>query len=168
MQRPDPLKEAVDDGSGDVDKYDTQGSALIAIVYPDKNQRLQAIKLLESNPEHHLDVLLRFSYDLWSEKVYRRIFGSQLRLLDYLMPLGDAGDAYINLSRFYGAFARHPATDIWDMSRYLSYLTASKLIDFIEPPPGGQEMRVRITPSGVIFLTYVKSTYAHEWTLKPL
>jgi len=84
------------------------------------------------------------------------------------MALGEAGDSYSNLSRFYNEFARDNVLDDWDMNRYISYLTNTKLIESANPTADSHAMRFKISDVGVLFLSRVKSAHAQEWQKKLL
>ena len=165
--RPQPLEAVVGKGRAEDSTAAEAKPPSVADALYAGPERTRLVNWIQQNPEEALEYVSQLSLEVWNERTYRFIFGSQLRLVDHLASLGERGDAYVNLSRFYGEFlSRHSGVE-WDMNRYLRYLQTSGLIEVFNADGSDGSLRVRVTPTGANFMSYVKSVHALDWQGKP-
>jgi hypothetical protein len=99
------------------------------------------------------------------EKAFNLIFGTQLDLLWHLMGKGESGEAYTNLFVYYDeTLRREPRLKI-QMADYIDFLLRASFVQYIGD---GAQRRVRITPIGSDFLSYIRTVYPTSWYMKPL
>jgi len=108
-----------------------------------------------------LDLYRRYHY----ERTLNLIYGSQLALLDHLASKGTAGEAYINLLPFYNQYLQRGGNPGYQIAGYVDFLKASSMVEYFQE---GSEHRVRITPGGLEFLSYLKSDHAYAAQVRPL
>ena len=90
------------------------------------------------------------------ERAFNLIYGTQLKLLEYLEQKGSAGDKYVNLLPFYNEFVRRSKLSATQYADYLGFLRDSQFIELSGPD---NDLVVKITPYGVDFFSYLKGQY---------
>src|SRR5262249_12954686 len=100
------------------------------------------------------------------ERAFNLIYGTQIQLLQDLATKGTAGEAYTNLAIFYEEFRRRAADSTnYQMPDYVRFLHQLGFIEYF-----GEEsnFRVRITPTGLGFLSYIRAEYPFFYEQKSL
>lgn len=89
------------------------------------------------------------------ENNFNLMFGSQLRLLNILKPLGSTGMPYEDVAAYYGKVAIElwVGTEIWTTEKYLGFLEERKLIEKIQHDAN---INIKITTGGIKFLDYIQ------------
>lgn len=113
-------------------------------------------KYIKENPKEVIRDYLRVFNGYWFERAYNLIYGTQVNLLEHLTTKGTEGDSYINLFMFYNEFLNRSQFSSTQMADYIGFLVDMK---FVELFGEGSNLRVKITPYGVDFLSYIKSQY---------
>lgn len=111
---------------------------------------------IAQNPKSVLQEFYKVMNSYRYERAYSVIFGTQIELLEHLAAKGDVGESYINLVRFYEEFQRRSGNKTAQMADYVKFLEISQFLEYFGE---GHGMKARITPHGVNFLSYIKTTY---------
>jgi hypothetical protein len=132
---------------------------------PPKLQSAEDVeRYIRDNPKAVMEELARTSNSFRFEKTYNLIYGTQIDLLEHLTTKGDEGESYTNLARFYNEFVRRSGLQTTQMADYLGFLKEAGLAEYVGYEPN---LRLRITPFGLNFLSYIKGQYAASYRLKP-
>jgi len=114
-------------------------------------------RYIQEHPKEIIEEYIKLLKGYWFERVFNLIFGTQIRLLEYLSKKGTSGEKYINLVGFYDEYVKRSGVAIAQIGDYFRFLEAMKLIEYVSE---GSELSVKITPFGVDFLSYIKTQYA--------
>lgn len=114
-------------------------------------------RYIQEHPKEIIEEYIKLLRGYWFERVFNLIFGTQIRLLEYLSKKGSSGEKYINLVGFYDEYVKRSGVAIAQTGDYFRFLEDMKLIEYVGE---GSELTVRINPFGVDFLSYIKTQYA--------
>jgi hypothetical protein len=120
---------------------------------------------IRENPKEVLAIQLRLANGYRFERSFNLIFGTQVDLLVHLSERHDEGDLYINLFRFYNEYTRRSFVAPMQMADYLNFLRSAGYIELVGE---GIELRAKITPFGVDFLSYLRTSYPTSYRGKAL
>ena len=118
---------------------------------------------IRDNPKEVIREYLRAVNGYRFERAYNLIYGTQLDLLEHLSRIGEPGEPYINLVPFYNEFVKRSNLAATQMADYLGFLRDMLFIEYIGT---GTDLRARITPLGVDFLSYIKGQYPTVYKYK--
>jgi len=90
------------------------------------------------------------------ERAFNLIYGTQIRLMEFLEQKGSIGEKYVNLLPFYNEFVKRSKLSATQYADYLGFLRDSQFLEISGPE---NDLVVKITPYGVDFLSYVKGQY---------
>lgn len=113
---------------------------------------------VQNNPKEAIKEYLKVINWYWFERIYNAIYGTQITLLEHLAVKIENGDLYINLFPFYSEFQNRSKLYNIQMADYLGFLKNMVLIEILNI---GTDLKVRITPRGLDFLSYVKGQYPY-------
>ena len=99
------------------------------------------------------------------ERGFNVVYGTQMSMLQHLAIKGTDGEAYTNLARFYEEFRRRAPEAKYQMPDYVRFLHTLGFTEYVGAEPN---LRVRITPSGLGFLSYVRTEYPAMYDKRPL
>ncbi len=116
----------------------------------------QAIQYVQQNPAQVVEEYLRIFNAYRYERAFNQIYGTQIDLLQYLSTKGTEGDAYTNLAVFFEEFRRRAGDTKYQMPDYVRFLHTLGFIEYFGDQPN---FKVRITPAGLGFLSYVRGEY---------
>lgn len=125
----------------------------------------QAIQYVQQHPAQVVEEYLRVFNGYRYERALNQIYGTQVDLVQYLATKGTEGDAYTNLAIFFEEFRRRAPDSKYQMPDYVLFLHTLGFIEYFGEQPN---FRVRITPSGLGFLSYVKAEYPLLYDKRPL
>ena len=125
----------------------------------------QAIQYVQQHPAQVIEEYLRVFNGYRYEKAFNSLYGTQMALLQYLATKGSEGDAYTNLAPFYEEFRRRAPDTKYQMPDYVRFLETLGFIEYFGAQPN---FRIRITPSGLGFLSYVRAEYPLAYDQRPL
>lgn len=125
----------------------------------------QAIQYVQQHPAQVIEEYLRVFNGYRYERAFNLLYGTQIDLLQYLANKGTEGEAYTNLAIFYEEFRKRANDSKYQMPDYVRFLQTLGFIEYFGEQPN---FRVRITPSGLGFLSYVRSEYPLNYDKKPL
>ena len=125
----------------------------------------QAIQYVQQHPEQVVEEYLRIFNAYCYERALNQIYGTQIDMLQYLSTKGTDGDAYTNLAVFYEEFRRRAGDSKYQMPDYVRFLYTLGFIEYFGNEPS---FRVRITPAGLGFLSYVRGEYSLTYDKRPL
>ena len=121
-------------------------------------------KYIQENPKEVIKEYLRILQSYWFERAYNLIYGTQISLLEHLSTKGEDGEYYVNLFSFYKEFQDRSQLFSTQMADYIGFLQDMK---FIEYAGEGSNLKVKITPFGIDFLSYLKSQYSASYKFRP-
>lgn len=119
---------------------------------------------IRDNPDLVVTEYIRLFNGYIFERAFNIIYGTQIDLLEHLSSKGDKGENYINLALFYNEYVKRTGKSIYQMADYLGFL---KEFRFVQYEGEGSELRVKILPYGVDFLSYIKTQYPSMYKYKP-
>ena len=113
-------------------------------------------KVIKDNPKEVIKEFIKLSNGYWFEKTFNIIYGSQIALLEHLSTKGNAGEFYINLVPYYNMYVLRSGLPSNQMAEYLNFLKNAKYVEYVGE---NADLRLRITPLGVDFLSYIQGQY---------
>ena len=125
----------------------------------------QVIQYVQQHPEQVVEEYLRIFNAYRYERALNQIYGTQIDMLQDLSTMGTEGDAYTNLAVFYEEFRRRAGDSKYQMPDYVRFLHTLGFIEYFGDEPN---FRVRITPAGLGFLSYVRGEYPLTYDKRPL
>ena len=125
----------------------------------------QAIQYVQQHPAQVVEEYLRIFNAYRYERALNQIYGTQIDMLQCLSTKGTEGEAYTNLAVFYEAFRRRAGDSKYQMPDYVRFLHTLGFIEYFEDK---LNFRVRITPAGLGFLSYVRGEYPLTYDKRPL
>ncbi|MBM4066951.1 MAG: hypothetical protein FJ266_15175 [Planctomycetes bacterium] len=125
----------------------------------------QAIQYVQQHPTQVVEEYLRIFNAYRYERALNQIYGTQIDMLQYLSTKSAEGDAYTNLAVFYEEFRRRAGDSKYQMPDYVRFLHTLGFIEYFGDKPN---FRVRITPAGLGFLSYVRGEYPLTYDKRPL
>lgn len=125
----------------------------------------QVIQYVQQHPAQVVEEYLRVFNAYRYEKAFNVIYGTQMDMLRHLATKGAEGDAYTNLAIFYEEFRRRAADSKYQMPDYIRFL---HVLSFIEYFGEQSNVKIRITPAGLGFLSYVRGEYPIAYDKRPL
>lgn len=125
----------------------------------------QAIHYVQQNPAQVLEEYLRIFNAYRYERALNQIYGTQIDMLQYLSTKGTEGDAYTNLAVFFEEFRRRAGDTKYQMPDYVRFLHTLGFIEYFGDQPN---FKVRVTPAGLGFLSYVRGEYPLIYDKRPL
>lgn len=124
-------------------------------------------KYIKENPKQVLAEYLKMRNTAHFERCFNLIFGSQVRLLEFLEKSGSTGAKYVDLVPFYSHFAQSVGNTTTQLAEYLGFLI--NYCSFIEYENlSGKELEVKLTPYGADFLSYIRIQYKGTYFNKGL
>lgn len=124
----------------------------------------EAIQYVKNNPEVVIEEYLRVFNGYRYERALNLIYGTQMDILTFLISKGTDGEAYTNLAIFYEEFRKRAPEANYQMPDYIRFLQNLGFIEYFGAEPN---LRVRITPSGLGFLSYVRNEYPAVYDKRP-
>ena len=125
----------------------------------------QVLDFVRQNPARVVEDFQRIFNSYRHERTFNLIFGTQIDMLQFLATKGTEGEAYINLAVFYGEYRRRAKETKYQMPDYVRFLNGFGLIEYFGADPN---IRVRITPNGLGFLSYIRTEYSLIYDKRPL
>jgi hypothetical protein len=125
----------------------------------------QVVQYVQQHPGQVVEEYLRVFNAYRYERAFNLLYGTQIDLLKYLSTKGTDGEAYTNLALFYEEFRRRAQETNYQMPDYVRFLQTLGLIEYFGQEPN---FRVRITASGLGFLSYIRGEYPLIYDKKPL
>lgn len=125
----------------------------------------QAIQYVQQNPAKVVEEYLRIFNAYRYERALNQIYGTQIDMLQYLATKGTEGDAYTNLAVFFEEFRRRAGDTKYQMPDYVRFLHTLGFIEYFGDQPN---FKVRVTPAGLGFLSYVRGEYPLFYDKRPL
>ena len=117
---------------------------------------------IRENPKQMLEEYQRAVNGYVFERAFNLSYGSQIALLEHLESKGDLGDKYINLLPYYNQFLQRSGS----RTQFADYVGFLKNLNFVEIDGEESDLLVRITPSGVNFLSYLRTQYPGTYQIR--
>tara|TARA_Y100000296_G_scaffold66186_1_gene78137 strand:- start:1352 stop:1996 length:645 start_codon:yes stop_codon:yes gene_type:complete len=119
-----------------------------------------AISWVRANPVQTVVEYKKVSAELSSERLFMRIFGTQISLLVFLASRNGEPVSALVLSIYHGEYQRLSGNTEYPFERYMDFLIGAGALEKIE----GDIPQYRVTQFGVDFLGYIKAQYPLAWT----
>jgi len=133
------------------------------IIENDKKNR--GIQIIEDNPKNAYEEFLKLYEEYFFERSFNIIYGTQIHLLEHLDKKPDKSEKYNFL--FIKFYLKHLGTKPKTKKPYNQYLDFLEINKFIEIINVNNEKILKITPSGIKFLSYIKTYYPERYKNKP-
>lgn len=119
-----------------------------------------AVAYVKANPAQTVIEYKRVLFAYNSERLFRRIYGTQVALLEYLASRGEASVPLSELAKFHEEHQQKSGTTDYQLRDYVNFLVGFGVVGF-----SGIEnaYEYRITQHGVEFLSYIKANYPTHW-----
>lgn len=126
----------------------------------------QAIQYVQQHPAQVIEEFLRVFNGYRFERALNLLYGTQIDLLQFLASKGAQGEEYTNLTPFYEEFRRRIGQTKYQMPDYVRFLHHLGFTEYVGQAANPQ-FKLRITPSGLGFLSYIRGEYPQTYALKP-
>jgi hypothetical protein len=136
------------------------------IVEDDKKNR--GIQIIEDNPKKAYEEFLKLYEEYFFERSFNIIYGTQINLLEHLDKKPDKSEKYNFLFiKFYHKHLGTKPKTKKPYNQYLDFLEINKFIEILNVDQKYSERILKITPSGIKFLSYIKTHYSERYKNKP-
>ena len=134
----------------------------------ENNNKNPLIKMMKDDPEGAYHEILKLYEDYFYERSFNIIYGTQIDLLEHLNKKPDKSEKYNFIFTKY--YLKHLGTKLKPKkpyNQYLDFLEINKFIEILNVDKGYSERILKITPSGIKFLFYIKNHYPERYKNKP-
>lgn len=119
-----------------------------------------AIAYVKSNPAQTVIEYKRLLFNLNAERLFNRIYGTQIAMLEFLASQADKTASLMRLAQFHEEYLRKAGSPDYQVRDYVNFLVGYGVVA-ISGPEHAQEYK--ITQHGVEFISYIKANYAATW-----
>lgn len=126
----------------------------------------RAVEYIKNNPKDAFDEYVKTYKFFVFEKVFHFIFGTQIRLLEYLANRENNFEKREILNNFYNEYLKmtNPKFPRSTLEQYFAFLYGYK---FIEDFKENDQIYTRLSDLGKEFLVYIRNQYSLFYTSKP-
>lgn len=121
---------------------------------------VQAIAYVKANPAHTVIEYKKLLFAYNSERLFIRIYGTQIALLEFLASRPDDPAPLTLLARFHDQHQQKAGSTDYQLRDYVNFLVSFGVINVTGPE---NSYLYTITQHGVEFLSYIKSNYPANW-----
>ena len=134
----------------------------------ENNEKNPLIQMMKDDPENAYHEILKLYEDYFYERSFNIIYGTQINLLDHLNKKPDKSEKYnfIFVKFYFKHLGKKPKIKK-PYNQYLDFLEINKFIEILNVDKGYSERILKITPSGIKFLFYIKNHYPERYKNKP-
>ncbi|MBU4483163.1 MAG: hypothetical protein KKG62_03560 [Actinobacteria bacterium] len=134
----------------------------------ENNNKNPLIQMMKDDPENAYHEILKLYEDYFYERSFNIIYGTQINLLDHLDKKPDKSEKYnfIFIKFYFKHLGRKPKTKK-PYNQYLDFLEINKFIEILNANKTNNEKILKITPSGIKYLSYIKTHYPERYKNKP-
>lgn len=119
-----------------------------------------AVAYARSNPAQTVIEYKRVLFAYNAERLFVRIYGTQIALLEYLTLKGGASVPLAELTQFHDEHQKKSGSGEYQLREYVNFLVGFGVIA-VSGPENSYEYR--ITQHGAEFLSYIKANYPAYW-----
>ena len=119
-----------------------------------------AIEYVKKNPVQMVVDYKRLTAAYNNERLFGRVFGSQIRLLEHLATYPNGWFTLPQLGFFHAEHQRQVGRTDYQLAPYVDFLLAAGVLE-VSGTAGPHHYK--ITQAGVDFLSYIKANYPREW-----
>lgn len=119
-----------------------------------------AVAYVRSNPAQTVLEYKRVLFAYNSEKLFARIYGTQIELLEFLAARSGEPAPLALLVRFHEEHQQKAGSTGYPLRDYVSFLVNFGVIAVSGPE---NAFEYNVTQHGVEFLSYIKTNYPHNW-----
>lgn len=134
----------------------------------ENNNKNPLIQMMKDDPENAYHEILKLYKDYFYERSFNIIYGTQINLLDHLDKKPDKSEKYnfIFIKFYFKHLGKKPKTKK-PYNQYLDFLEINKFIEILNANKTNNEKILKITPSGIKFLSYIKTHYPERYKHRP-
>jgi hypothetical protein len=137
-------------------------------VIVENNEKNPLIQMMKDDPENAYHEILKLYEDYFYERSFNIIYGTQINLLDHLNKKPDKSEKYnFIFVKFYCKHLGKKPKITKPYNQYLDFLEINKFIEILNADKTNNEKILKITPSGIKFLSYIKAHYPERYKNKP-
>ena len=125
---------------------------------------VNAVNYVKTHPIETVIEYKRVVFAHTSEKLFRKIFGTQIELLEYLQSMPDKIVTLAQLARFHIEHQRKADRTDYQITEYINFLSNNGVIQVSGPE---NALEYKISQSGINFLSYLKANYPESWNHQP-
>lgn len=119
-----------------------------------------AIAYVKNNPAQTVIEYKRILFSYNSERLFTRIYGTQIALLEFLAAHPDEPASIMRLAQFHEEHQQKAGSTEYQLRDYINFLVSYGVVSVSGPE---HALEYRITQHGVEFLSYIKANYASIW-----
>ncbi|MEO7622003.1 MAG: hypothetical protein ABIS30_02960 [Gallionella sp.] len=119
-----------------------------------------AVGYVRNNPAQTVIEYKRLLFAYNSERLFMRIYGTQVALLEYLASQPEASASLARLAQFHEEHQQKAGSTEYQLRDYVNFLVGYGVVA-VSGPENAYEYR--ITQHGVEFLSYIKANYPPNW-----
>lgn len=119
-----------------------------------------AVAYVQANPAQTVIEYKRVLFAYNAERLFMRIYGTQIALLEFLAGRPDAPASLSLLAQFHDEHQKKAGTTEYQLRDYVNFLVGFGVVDVIGPE---NAYEYKITQHGVEFLSYIKANYPANW-----
>ena len=119
-----------------------------------------AISYVKNNSAQTVIEYKRLLFNYNSERLFTRIYGTQVALLEFLAAHPDEPASLVRLAQFHEEHQRKASSAEYQLRDYVNFLVSWGVLS-VSGPEYAHEYK--ITQHGMEFLSYIKANYAPMW-----
>ncbi|MGZ3237243.1 MAG: hypothetical protein ACXWIN_07485 [Burkholderiaceae bacterium] len=119
-----------------------------------------AVAYVRSNPAQTVIEYKRVLFAYNSERLFTRIYGTQIALLEYLVGKQGVAVSLAELVKFHEEHQQKSGRTDYQIRDYINFLVS---FGVVATPGPENAFEYRITQHGVEFLSYIKANYPADW-----
>jgi hypothetical protein len=119
-----------------------------------------AVAYVQSNPAKTVIEYKRVFFAYNAERLFTRIYGTQVALLEFLASRPEAPTPLTLLAQFHAEHQQKAGSTEYQLRDYINFLVGYSVIA-VSGPENAYEYK--ITQHGVEFLSYIKANYPTNW-----
>lgn len=119
-----------------------------------------AIAYVKNNSAQTVIEYKRLLFNLNAERLFNRIYGTQISMLEFLASRADEPASLVRLAQFHEEYLRKAGSPDYQLRDYVNFLVGYGVVS-ASGPEHAQEYK--ITQHGAEFISYIKANYAATW-----
>ncbi|RVU42848.1 hypothetical protein [Rubrivivax rivuli] len=119
-----------------------------------------ALRYIQENPGQTLLEYRRVLFAYHSERLFTRIYGTQITMLEYLKSNADVPTKLSALTQFHDEHQQRASSTEYQLRDYLGFLVSFGVVSQSGPSDSHE---YKITENGIQFLSYIKANYPTNW-----
>lgn len=156
----DRIKIAAEENAQENTTQSQQSADSLPPELADDPQALEAVNYVKTHPADTIVEYRRLLYSYNSERLFARIYGTQIALLEFLMLRAGTPTTLAQLAPFHNDYQQKIGNYDYQLREYVNFLVSYQAVS-VSGPENANEYS--ITQHGVEFLSYIKNNYPLAW-----